>query len=91
MAPPVRAPLATASGGGTEEDQERPQWGVSPTKLKVPATQPKKSRLWLTDGSCIRLRPERLNHVWSYDFVAARTHDGGTFRMLDVIDAFTRA
>ena len=31
--------------------------------LKVPAKQPKKGRLWLNDGSCIRLRPERPNHV----------------------------
>ena len=43
--------------------------------LKVPAKQPKKGRLWLNDGSCIRLRPERPNHVWSYDFVESRTHD----------------
>ena len=44
--------------------------------LKVPSKQPKKGRLWLTDGSCIRLRPEYPNHVWSYDFVEARTDDG---------------
>ena len=43
--------------------------------LRVPAKQPKRGRLWLTDGSCIRLRPERANHVWSYDFVEDRTHD----------------
>jgi putative transposase len=58
--------------------------------LKVPARQPKKSRLWLNDGSCIRLRPERPNHVWSYDFVESRTHDGRKFRMLNVIDEFSR-
>ena len=58
--------------------------------LKVPAKQPKKGRLWLNDGSCIRLRPERPNHVWSYDFVEARTHDGGKFRMLNLIDEFSR-
>jgi hypothetical protein len=58
--------------------------------LKVPARQPKRSRLWLNDGSCIRLRPERPNHVWSYDFVEARTHDGRKVRMLNVIDEFTR-
>jgi putative transposase len=44
--------------------------------LKVPAKQPKRGRLWLNDGSCIRLRPEYPNHVWSYDFVEDRTHDG---------------
>jgi putative transposase len=58
--------------------------------LKVPQKQPKKGRLWLNDGSCIRLRPEYPNHVWSYDFVEDRTHDGRKFRMLNVIDEFTR-
>ena len=58
--------------------------------LKVPNKQPKKGRLWLNDGSCLRLRPERPNHVWSYDFVEDRTHNGRKFRMLNVIDEFTR-
>jgi transposase InsO family protein len=58
--------------------------------LKVPAKQPKRGRLWLTDGSCICLRPERPNHVWSYDFVADRTHDGKALRMLCIIDEFSR-
>ena len=58
--------------------------------LKVPQKQPKKRRLWFTDGSCIRLRPEYPNHVWSYDFVEDRTHDGRKFRMLNIIDEFTR-
>ncbi|WP_107351982.1 IS3 family transposase [Methylobacterium sp. Leaf361] len=58
--------------------------------LKVPAKQPKRARLWDGDGSCMRLRPEHRNHVWSYDFVEARTHDGRKFRMLNVLDEFTR-
>jgi putative transposase len=58
--------------------------------LKVPSKQRKRGRLWLNDGSCIRLRPERPNHVWSYDFVADRTHDGKAYRMLCIIDEFTR-
>ncbi len=58
--------------------------------LKVPAKQPKRGRLWLNDGSCIRLRPDWRNHVWAYDFVQARTYDGRAFRMLTVIDEFTR-
>ncbi|MBB4000953.1 transposase InsO family protein, partial [Aureimonas pseudogalii] len=66
--------------------------------LKVPARQPKRGRLWLNDGSCVRLRPEHPNHVWSYDFVEDRTHDGRKIRMpgdkrcaflADVIDEFT--
>jgi len=57
--------------------------------LKVPQKQPKRGRLWLHDGSCIRLRPEYRNHVWSYDFVEDRTHDGRKYRMLNVVDEFT--
>jgi len=58
--------------------------------LKVPQKQPKRGRLWLNNGSCIRLRPEHPNHVWSYDFVEGRTHNGRKFRMLNIIDEFTR-
>jgi putative transposase len=58
--------------------------------LKVPKKQPKRSRLWLNDGSCIRLRPQHKDHVWSYDFVMARTSDGRSFRILTLIDEYTR-
>jgi transposase InsO family protein len=58
--------------------------------LKVPQKQAKKGRLWLNDGSCVRLRPERPNHVWSFDFVQDRTHDGRLFRTLNIIDEFTK-
>jgi len=58
--------------------------------LKVPQRQPKRGRLWLNDGSCIRLRPEHKDHVWSYDFVAARTADGRPLKMLTIIDEYTR-
>ena len=58
--------------------------------LKVPRKQPKRGRLWLNDGSCIRLRPEHKDHVWSYDFVMARTSDGRAFRILTMIDEYTR-
>jgi transposase InsO family protein len=73
-------------------------WLVSDTRvervwrregLKVPQKQPKRGRLWLANGSCIRLRTEHPNHVWSYDFVEDRTHDGRKYRMLNVIDDFT--
>jgi putative transposase len=57
--------------------------------LKVPAKQSKQGRIWLADGSCIRLRAERPNHVWSYDFVEDRTHNGRKYRMLNLIDEFT--
>ena len=58
--------------------------------LKVPSKQRPRRRLWLNDGSCIRLRPERRNHVWSYDFVEAQTHDGRKVRLMTLIDEFTR-
>jgi hypothetical protein len=58
--------------------------------LKVPQKQKPRGRLWLNDGSCVRLRPERRNHVWSYDFVSAKTHIGRTVRMLNLIDEHSR-
>ncbi len=58
--------------------------------LKVPKKQPKRKRLWLNDGSCIRLRPEYKDHVWSYDFVMDRTANGRAFKILNIIDEYTR-
>jgi putative transposase len=58
--------------------------------LKVPKKQPKRGRLWLNDGSCIRLRPEYKDHVWSYDFMMDRTADGRPFKVLNIIDEYTR-
>lgn len=74
-------------------------WKVNPKRierlwrregLKVPQKQPKRRRLWFNDGSCVRLRPAYRDHVWSYDFVHDRTHDGRAFRMLNLIDEYTR-
>ena len=56
----------------------------------MPMKQPKKGRLWLNDGSCVRLRPEYRNHVWSYDFVHHRTDDGRAFRTLNILDEHSR-
>jgi putative transposase len=58
--------------------------------LKIPKKQPKRKRLWLNDGSCIRLRPEYKDHVWSYDFMIDRTADGRAFKILNIIDEYTR-
>jgi putative transposase len=58
--------------------------------LKVPQKQPKRGRLWLNDGSCIRLRPEYKDHVWSYDFMIDRTANGRAFRILNIIEEYTR-
>jgi len=58
--------------------------------LKVPKKQPKRGRLWLNDGSCVRLRPEHKDHVWSYDFMIDRTTNGKAFKVLNIIDEYTR-
>ncbi|SFA39739.1 Transposase InsO and inactivated derivatives [Paracoccus halophilus] len=58
--------------------------------LKVPTKQPKKGRLWLNDGPCVRLRPEYRDHAWSYDFVHCRTDDGKAFRTLNIPDEHSR-
>lgn len=74
-------------------------WGVNHKRveriwrregLKVPQKQPKRGRLWLGDGSCVRFRPEYADHVWSYDFMVERTTNGKAFRILNIIDEFTR-
>ena len=58
--------------------------------LKVPMKQAKRGQLWLNEGSCVRLTPERKDHVCSYDFVHHRTNDGNVFRTLNIIDEFSR-
>jgi putative transposase len=58
--------------------------------LKVPRKQRKRRRLWLNEGSCIRLRPEYPKHVWSYDFMADRTSNGKLMRILNIIDEYSR-
>ena len=58
--------------------------------LKVPYKQPKRRLLWFNDGSCVRLRASHKDHVWSYDFVMTRTHDGRPVRILAILDEFTR-
>lgn len=58
--------------------------------LKVPSKQPKRRRLWLNDGSCVRLRPQHKDHVWAYDIVHDRTGDGRPLRLLTLVDEYTR-
>jgi putative transposase len=79
----------TAAPGGLDNHDKRVERVWRREGLKVPPKQPKRGRHWLTNGSCIRLRPEQRNHVWSYDFVEERTHDGRKYRMLNVLDEFT--
>jgi transposase InsO family protein len=80
--------LLRAEGWHTNHKRVERIWRAE--GLKVPPRQPKRARLWLNDGSCVRLRPERPNHVWAYDFVEDRTRDGRKLRMLNVVDEFIR-
>jgi putative transposase len=77
-------------GAGWRVGKDRAQRIWHREGLKAPQKQRPRGRLWLNDGSCVRLRPERANHVWSYDFVIAMTHDGRTLRMPTLIDEYTR-
>jgi len=80
--------MLTREGGDVGKDRVYTIWRQE--GLKVPAKQPKRARLWRADGSCVRLQPTYRNHVWSYDFVAERTQDGRSFRILNVLDEYTR-
>ena len=81
---------ALLNDAGIEVGKDRVQRIWRREGLKVPQKQPKRSRLWLTDGSCVRLRPRHRNHVWSFDFVECQTHDGRRLRLMTLIDEFTR-
>jgi putative transposase len=85
-----RRVTALLNEGGIEVGKDRVQRIWRREGLKVPKKQPKRSRLWLNDGSCIRLRPEYPDHVWSFDFVEARTNDGRRLRLMTLIDEFSR-
>ena len=54
-----------------------------PAKQKCPNSS-------LNDSSTVWLKPLFPSHVWSYDFMQDRTHNGGPFRILNVIDEYTR-
>jgi len=82
------AGMLTREGWDVGKDRVSTIWRQE--GLKVPTKPPKRARLWRADGSCLRLRPERPHHVWSYDFMADRTHDGRPFRILTILDEYTR-
>jgi len=81
-------PLLQDQGWAVSKDRVERIWRRE--GLKVPPKQKPRGRLWLNNGSCIRLRPMYRNHVWSYDFVHHATHEGQTLRLLTLIDEFTR-
>mgnify|MGYP001439168134 CR=1 FL=1 len=76
------------------KDDEAQFWAdiielVRQYRPKVPDKQQKRGRLWLNEQSCMRLRAEHKNHVWAYDFVEDRTHEGRKYRTLNIVDEFT--
>ncbi len=81
--------LLQAAGWHVGEDRVQRIWRRE--GLKVPQKHRPRSRLWLNDGSCVRLRPLYRNHVWSFDVVQAMTHDGRSLRVLTLIDENSRA
>jgi hypothetical protein len=85
-----RRTTALLRGAGWQVGKDRVERIWRREGLKVPQKQKPRGRIWLNAGSCVRLRPEQPNHVWSYDFVSARTHDGRTVRVLNLIDEHSR-
>ncbi len=81
---------ALLRNGGWPVGKDRVQRIWRREGLKVLQKQRPRRRLWFNDGSCVRLRPERPNPVWSYDFVSARSHDGRMLRLLTLLDEYTR-
>src|SRR5215831_17949319 len=79
----------TPAPGGLDNQRQAGRAYLATRGAEGPPKAAKRGRLWLTDGSCIRLRPEQRNHVWSHDFVEDRTHEGRKYRMLNVLDEFT--
>lgn len=86
-----RRVTALLQTGGWQVGKDRVQRIWRREGLKVPSRHKTRSRLWLNDGSCVRLRPLHRNHVWSFDFVQARTHDGRSLRILTLLDEHSRA
>jgi hypothetical protein len=82
----VLATLFTISNTGCKKSTDVP---AATAQTQSEPQQKPRGRLWLNDGSCVRLRPEHSNHVWSYDFVITFTHDGRTVRVLNLIDEYT--
>jgi len=81
--------LLKAAGWQVGKDRVQRIWRRE--GLKVPKKHKPRGRLWLNDGFCVRLRPQHRNHVWSFDFVQAQTHDGRSLRDLTLIDEHSRA
>ena len=58
--------------------------------LQLPKRHKKRRRLYHKDSSVIRLRPQYQNHIWSVDFVHDKLSSGRSYKMLTVLDEYTR-
>jgi hypothetical protein len=85
-----RRVTALLRGAGLRVNHKRVERLGRREGLTVPARLPKRRRLWLNDGSYVRLRPAHPGQVWSDDFVRARASGGRAIRLLTVIDESTR-
>ena len=58
--------------------------------LQLPHRHKKRKRPYHKDSSVIRLRPQHPNHIWSVDFVHDKLSNGRAYKMLTVLDEYTR-
>jgi putative transposase len=81
----------TLLAGGWRVNHKRVHRLWKEESMQVPRKQHRRRRFpGGSENSCVRHRAERINHVWSYDFVADWTEDGRQLKMLVVLDEFTR-
>jgi transposase InsO family protein len=85
-----RMATALLRRAGMEINAKRVQRLWRQEGLKVPRRQRKRQRLGSSEGGTQRLRAERVNHVWSYDFIFDQTEDGRRLKWLPICDEFSR-
>ena len=85
-----RMATALLRRAGMEINAKRVQRLWRQEGLRVPRRQRKRQRLGSSESGTQRLRAERVNHVWSYDFVFDQTEDGRRLKWLPICDEFSR-
>ena len=85
-----RMAAALLRRAGMEINDKRVQRVWREEGLKVPRRQRQRQRLGNSESGTQRLKAERVNHVWSYDFVFDQTEDGRRLKWLPIGDEFSR-
>ena len=85
-----RMATALLRRAGMEVNAKRVQRLWRQEGLRVPRRQRKRQRLGSSESGTQRLRAERINHVWSYDFVFDQTEDGRRLKWLPICDEYSR-